>query len=76
MKYGFDNCRNSLIELKQQYLYIYQQAGVIEVLLEWIQKNLATVNTGHYSIGSLLLEFKKLEDRNMSASAASADLIS
>ena len=76
MKYGFDNCRNDLIELKQQYLYIYQQAGVIEVLLEWVQKNLATVNTGHYSIGSLLLEFKKLEDRNMGAPAASADLIS
>ena len=76
MKYGFDNCRNGLIELKQQYLCIYQQAGVIEVLLEWVQKNLATVNTGHYSIGSLLLEFKKLEDRNMGAPAASADLIS
>lgn len=75
MKYGFDNCRNGLIELKQQYLYIYQQAGVIEVFLEWVQKNLA-VNTGHYSIESLLLEFKKLEDRNMGVSAVSADQIS
>ena len=75
MKHGFDNCHNDLIKLQQQSLYIYQQAGVIEVLLEWVQKNLA-VNTGHYSIGSLLLEFKKLEDRNMSAPAASADLIS